>query len=146
MEFELLAIKLQQQCITWHSYNCTYTMEKTMLNPNNATKLLQGYNKRLLWIVFYRLANSNSSLQVYVYSRSRWLQSFGVKLQTNKMMKLTLLFWIKDMLILKCSNITMFQMVKRSFRSNGSIMDSLRQCTLHTNTCNYKGILFLKLS
>lgn len=40
----------------------------------------------------------------------------------------------------------MFQTVKSSFRSNGSIMDSLRQCTLHTNTCNYKGILLLKLS
>lgn len=40
----------------------------------------------------------------------------------------------------------MFQTVKSSFRSSESKMDSPRQCTLHTNTCNYKGILFLTFS
>lgn len=55
MEFELLAIKLHQQCITWHSFNCTYTMEKTtvwcLIQSINATKLVQGYHKSWLSIV-----------------------------------------------------------------------------------------------
>lgn len=121
-----------------------------MLNPNNATQLVQGYHKRQSIV--------NSCWQTGMF---KWFSAVIFTVEVTGFKVLDLSFRLTKWWELKlfCSSelrrILSFKNAVslpcfRWWKVASDLMEVQwtvsRQCILHTNTCNYRDILLLKLS